>query len=98
MEKFNLKKITTQLNKVNKDNGKDINAGIQLIINNMEIYNSLLADYALGNSKQDYILYQMSYTIFKQLNSYNIFPNKEDNTSTSKEDSFTLMKKKICKN
>lgn len=93
MDKFNIKKITAQLNKLNRESGKDINAGIVLISNNLEIYNTLLVLFIAGDLKQIYLLYQMSATIYKQLEKFNIFPNKKE--LNEKEDGFTTMKKNI---
>ena len=96
MKHFNIKTLTTQLRKINKESGKDVDAGIQLILNNLEIYNFLLAKFELGDLKQVYLLYQMSMSIFKQLASYNIYPDKKS-SDVEVEDDFIKMKKTIEK-
>lgn len=93
MKKFNISKISKELEKINKESGKDIDTGIQLLTNNLEIYNILLKAFESGDNKQIYLLYQMSATISKMLGLYNIYPDKDN--GDGKEDVFTQMKKKV---
>lgn len=93
MKKFETDKILKQLKKINKDAGKDIETGIQLIINNLEIYNTLLDKFERGDFKQVYLLYQMSSTIFKQLASFNIFPDKKESENSNNDSLSELIKK-----
>lgn len=95
MKKFNISKITKDLEAISANSGASADAAIQLLTNNLEIYNILLKEFEAGDKKQIYLLYQMSATISKNLQLYNIYPDKTD---TDKEDSFTTMKKAISKN
>lgn len=95
IKKFDVKKITTQLKKINKDNNKPVEAGIQLLINNMLVYNHLVEDVDFKATKTLYLIYQMSSTIMNQLDKFNIFPDKKALKELANEDSFTEMKKKV---
>lgn len=95
MDKFDIKKITAQLKKVNKNENKDIYAGIQIILNNMEIYNTLIDNFDHTKSKELYIIYQLSVTLFKQLEKFGVFPYAKTLKESEKEDSFTIMKKRV---
>jgi len=96
MEKFDIAKIKKQLTKINRENGKDVNAGIQLVINNCELYNKMIDTVEAGNTKAVYLLYQMSSTIFNELASWNIFPDKKAMKQDA-DDLFTQMKNKVEK-
>ena len=76
MKKINISKITKQLEAINSQSNKECEAGLQVLINNLEIYNTLLKMFESGDFKQVYLLYQMSATIFKQLEKFNVFPDK----------------------
>ncbi len=93
MKKFDTAKITRQLKKINVESGKDVETGIQVLTNNLEIYNILLEKFENGDMKQIYLLYQMSATITKQLSMFNIFPDKKSNDD--KEDSFKELVSKV---
>lgn len=96
MEQFDIKKIGKQLKKINADNGKDVNAGVQLVMNNMELYNTLLGKMETGQVKTMYLLYQVSSTIFNQLREFNIFPDKKAMKQDA-DDFFNQVKSKVEK-
>lgn len=95
IKKFDVKKITAQLKKINKDNNKPVEAGIQIVINNMLVYNHLVEDIDFKQTKTLYLIYQMSSTITNMLDKFNIFPDKKALKELEKEDSFTELKKTV---
>jgi len=91
MKKFAIRIIEKQLLEINKKNGVSTNAAVQLIVNNLQLYNDLLFRY----TKQDdtslvFILYQINGQIFKQLKEYKILPSAVKMID-DKEDGFTKM-------
>lgn len=94
IQKFDTKKYKKQLRKVNKENNKPIDAGIILIINNMEVYNQLVENIDPTNSKAAYLIYQLSATIFNQLRDFQIFPDKKKDKDVD-NDQFTNLINKL---
>ena len=91
MKKFAIRTIEKQLLEINKKNGVSTNAAVQLIVNNLQLYNDLLYRY----TKQDdtslvFILYQINGQIFKQLKEFKILPSAVKMID-DKEDAFTKM-------
>jgi len=91
MKKFAIRIIEKQLLEINKKNGVSTNAAVQLIVNNLQLYNDLLFRY----TKQDdtslvFILYQINGQIFKQLKEFKILPSAVKMID-DKEDGFTKM-------
>ena len=91
MKKFAIRIIEKQLLQINKKNGVSTNAAVQLIVNNLQLYNDLLFRY----TKQDdtslvFILYQINGQIFKQLKEFKILPSAVKMID-DKEDGFTKM-------
>ncbi len=95
IEKFNIKKLTRQLKKINKENNKPCDAGIQLITNNMMVYNELVDNINYKETKTLYLIYQMSATVFNQLKEFQIFPDKKKADNDDQDDKLTLIKKKF---
>jgi hypothetical protein len=71
---------------------------IQLILNNILLYNDLVDKYNAGNSTNDYLLYQLNNQILKQTDNvrrvYLKMQEKEDEVKPV-EDAFTSLKKNI---
>lgn len=79
IKKFPVTKIEKELLDINKKSNIKSNAAVQVVINNLKIYNQLLDEYMGGKSTNIYLLYQMSSTIFKQLKEYKILPSDVQN-------------------
>lgn len=74
IKKFAVSRIEKELKMINKLYNIKSDVAIHLLINNLKIYNDLLDKYISGDSKNIYLMYQMSSTIFKQLKEYNLLP------------------------
>jgi hypothetical protein len=86
VKKFNIKKIEEELKEINTANDIQTTAVIQLVINNMNLYNEMLDVYKGGDTNKVFLLYQLNGQIFKQLKEFNIMPSskkKGDNTNSS---------------
>jgi len=109
VEKFDQNKIQRQLRKINKINNQPVDAGIQIIINNIIVYNNLVERIDYKEIKTMYLIFQMSSTIFNELKSFNIYPKRktakeinEENKAIEKEeeernDPFLQMLNKVNK-
>lgn len=98
MKKFDLKKIEKELRDINKENDIKTTAGIQLILNNIMLYNDLVDLYESGEMGKVYILYQLTGSIFKQLDKYNIYPDSTKEKITKSTDYvFDKIKNKVEK-
>lgn len=75
MKKYNIANLRKELGEINAKNNIQSDAAINIIINNAEIYNTLIDKLKAGDDKKLYVLYQMSATIFKQLKDFNIMPS-----------------------
>jgi hypothetical protein len=85
---FNVKKVENELQSINDNNQIETKAAIQLITNNLELYNSLVRDFKNGDSKKVYILYQLNGQIFKQLKEFGILPSDKKNNLIEKKSFF----------
>jgi hypothetical protein len=96
IKKFSVSKIEKELMDINKDYNMKSTVAVQVVVNNLLIYNTLLEKYLNGDEKNIYLLYQMSSTIFKQLKEYNLLPSS---LPTEKEEvneyQFDIFKKNI---
>ena len=93
MKKINISKITKQLEAINSQSNKECNAGIQLIVNNIEIYNTFVYDFDITNSKNVYMICNLSQTIYNQLKYFNVFPDKK--TKEIEIDNFQKMLERV---
>ncbi|MBV5313249.1 MAG: hypothetical protein JZU47_08135 [Prolixibacteraceae bacterium] len=96
MKKINISKTKIQLTKIVEENNLS-NFPINLIQNNIEIYNNLIENIDISNTKNVYIVTNLSTTIFNQLKHYNIFPEKK-HTKNDESDSFIQLVNKIQNN
>ena len=87
MKKFVISRIEKELMEINELNGIKTKSAIQLVINNMYIYNKLLEEFQDGDTKKVYILYQLNGQIFKQLKEFKVLPSaiKEMNDRPEEE-------------
>lgn len=85
MDKFNIAESKKVLKEAAKNSGTNSKLPIQVILNNMDIYNGLIDDYRDGDSKKVYLIYQMSSTIFNQLSTFGLVPPKVKETKKSDE-------------
>jgi hypothetical protein len=97
MKKFNIKKHQKELTDINEVCKIKSTAAVQLVINNMMIYNQCLDDFNGGEQNKLYILYQMSSTIFKQLKEYKLLPTSIEEDTDKDEDKFSTFKNKFKK-
>ena len=107
VSKFDSAKIQRQLRKINKENNQPVDTGIQIIINNIIIYNNLVDKINYSEIKTLYLIFQMSSTIFNELKNFNIYPQKKtakekndelkkiEKEKEEKEDTFLMMKARI---
>lgn len=87
MEKYNIKKLKSQLNKVAKQTDTKADAAIFIILNQMTLYNTLVDSFLQGDESKAYFLFQISANIFKQLAAFRQIPLKQKIVDTVKEDS-----------
>lgn len=97
MEKFDTKKHKKILEKVAKDSNIQADSTIFLIINNMLLYNDLVDDYLSGNTSKQYLLYQLSGSIFKQLSAFQQVPTKQKDNGTTEESKILNVINKVNK-
>lgn len=62
---------------------------VELILNNIRLYNNLIKEYKAGNFKNLYLTYQVNVQITKQLNEVKKLQKNTENTSET--DSFTQL-------
>jgi len=80
IELFNISKTEKQLKKVAQESQTNSDLLIQLIINNIILYNNLVELYNGGEEKHGYKIYQLSILINKNLSQFKQIPNKEVDT------------------
>lgn len=76
MEQFNITKSKKELKSAAENSDTKADLAIQIILNNMAIYNDLILGYDLGDTKKNYLIYQMSSTIFNELKEFGLVPPK----------------------
>jgi hypothetical protein len=76
MEKYDIAKSKKALKAAAEITGTKADLPINVILNNMEIYNNLILEYITGDTKKAYLMYQMSSTIFNQLAAFGLVPPK----------------------
>jgi len=84
MKKLNMKKLKSDLDELDIQQTTK-----ELIINNIQLYNDLVATYTDGNYKLGYFLYQLNMQIFKQLQELRKEMKKDSDDTT--DDAFTSM-------
>ena len=80
--------IITRVKKELIDLGVD-NLTIQLMVNNLSMYNDLIKEYNNDSKEQAYLMYQLSIQIFKMLNE--IKKEKKLNRDSKSEDKLTTL-------
>jgi hypothetical protein len=77
MNQFDIPETRKQLKKINKANGITLHTAIDLIVNNMQLYNDVLEKVCGGEEKYIWMLYPLNSTIFKQLKEFGIMPSSK---------------------
>lgn len=91
---FDTAKVSKELKKICKSSNIPTTA-IELILNNMNMYNTILELFEQGDTKKVYLLYQMNGQIFNQLKEFKLTPNKKDNGSAEESSNLDdILKKK----
>lgn len=85
MDKFNIATSKRDLKAAAKITETKADLSIQVILNNMAIYNGLIDDYREGDTKKAYLMYQMSSTIFNQLAAFGLVPPKVKESKKTEE-------------
>lgn len=85
MDKFDIIKAKKELKSAAEKSGTSAALSIQVVLNNMEMYNKLVDELRLGDSKKIYLIYQMSATIFTQLEKFGLVPPKIKDTKKKDE-------------
>jgi len=85
LKKFQVLKIEKELLAINADKGINCQGAVQLIVNNLRLYNEVIDQYRDGDASKLYLIYQINGQIFKQLKEFNILPSSKLMTA-NKED------------
>ena len=89
MKKINLKNTKEELQKYSPDNSM-----LELILNNIELYNDLIRKYKAGEKVNVYTIYQLNVQLTKQLE----LIRKSNKSSTGEEDKFDELLSSIKNN
>jgi hypothetical protein len=92
MKKITLYKVKDLLQSIGADEST-----VELVINNIQLYNGLVEDYNKGEQHNYYLMYQLNNQIIKQIESIKKL-NKKRNDDSSEDDAFTAMVEAVKNN